>query len=160
MAGVSGRPAKAQGTAPDESQKYGWVSGGVGLGRLGLAGSVAGGAPIGYGVFVGGRCTRTEELDILGTSPVGTFWEAGPLVGLVEQGRWGQVSLATGVAVVGGSNPDEAGTRPSTLGLPLDVQIFFAPIRHLGIGVHGYTNVNTGDNMPGWSVQLQIRLPQ
>lgn len=161
--GMGVRPASAQRPTPasdDTTQRYGWVNGGIGTGRMGLASSVTGGVPIGHRVFVGGRYAQTKELNLLGTGPAAVIWDAGPLVGLVEQGRWGHLSLGSGVAVVGGRSPDEPGTKSSTLGIPLDVQAFFTPIRYVGIGVHGYANVNPGDNLLGWSVQLQVRIPQ
>ena len=143
----------------EASPRHGWVSGGIGTGTNGLGASITGGAPIGEHVFVGGRYTHSEELYLLRTDPP-SIWDAGPLVGLVDEGRWGHISVATGLTVVGGRLPDNRGVRASTLAVPFDLQVFFTPIRSVGIGVHGYTNVNTGDNVAGWSLQLQIRMPQ
>lgn len=157
-------PASAQQSAPideDTTHRYGWVNGGLGTGRTGLGLSLAGGVPVGHRLFVGGRHVRTTEIEIsLGptSSPSAKTWDAGPLVGLVEQGRWGHLSLASGVTVVGGRRPDDPEPKSSTLGVPLDVQAFFTPIRSVGIGVHGYANVNPDDNMLGWSVQVQVRI--
>ncbi|MFB6230042.1 MAG: hypothetical protein ABEL04_02705 [Salinibacter sp.] len=160
-AGVLPASAQQSASGSDEAtHRYGWLNGGVGIGRTGLASSVTGGAPVGDRVFVGGRYTQTKELNILSTGPVAAIWDAGPLVGLFEQGRWGHLSVASGATVVGGQRPDDPGTRSITLGVPLDAQVFFTPLRYVGVGVHGYANVNPGDNMLGWSLELQVRLPQ
>lgn len=157
-------PASAQQSAPigdDTTQRYGWVNGGVGSGRTGLGLSVAGGILVGDRLFVGGRHVRTTEFDLLESGPSATTWDAGPLVGVVvKQGRLGQLSLGSGIAVVGGRRPDEPESKSSTLGIPLDVQALFTPIRYLGIGLHGYANVNPNDNVLGVSLQLQVRVPQ
>lgn len=155
-------PASAQRSAPardDTTHRYTWINVGPGAGRTGIGPSVAGGVPIADRFYAGGRYVGRGELDIFGSGPSATTWDAGPLFGLVEQGRWGHLSLASGVTVVGGRRPDKPGTKSSTLGIPLDVQAFFTPIPYVGIGVHGYANANAGDNLLGWSLQLQVRLP-
>lgn len=162
--GAGVRPASAQQSAPiddDTTQRYGWVNGGVGSGRTGLGLSIAGGVPVGDGLFVGGRHVRTTEFDLLASGPSATTWDAGPLAGFViAEGRYGQMSLGGGIALVGGRRPDEPGVKSSTLGIPLDAQAFFAPSRYVGVGIHGYANVNPDDNLLGVSVQLQARIPR
>lgn len=166
LAGAGVFPASAQPstrTVDDTIQRYGWVNGGIGTGRTGIARSVAGGVPVGDRLFVGGRYVGTKEFDISlapTSSPSASNWDAGPLVGLVGQGRWGHLSLASGVAVVGGQRPDESESKSLTLGIPLNLQAFFTPIRYVGIGAQGYANVNADDNLLGVSLQVQVRIPQ
>jgi hypothetical protein len=92
--------------------------------------------------------------------PSETTWDIGPIVGFVEQGRYGHLSLGSGITMVGGRRFDESGSKPLTFGVPLDVQAFFTPFRYVGLGVHGYANVNPDDNMLGWSLELQVRFPR
>jgi len=46
-----------------------------------------------------------------------------------------------------------------TIGVPVDVQAFFTPIRYLGVGVHGYATVSPDANLLGVSLQGQVRFP-
>ena len=173
------RPALAQQPADSEtapSPRYGWASGGVGGGRTGLGPSVAVGLPVGKHIFLGGRYVHTEEL-VFFSSPTPATWDVGPLLGVMAQGRYGQVSLASGVVAVGGRRQDgqksgaadpgcilfcstEYGMRPvRAIGVPVDIQAVFTPVRYLGIGLHGYATVSSGENLLGASLQLQVRFP-
>jgi len=91
--------------------------------------------------------------------------------------RYGQVALASGVVAVGGQRQDEQKSGASepgctffcsieyqmrpvrTIGMPVDVQAFFTPIRYLGVGVHGYATVSPDANLLGVSLQGQVRFP-
>lgn len=162
MTHVGGSTASAQQSAPssaDTSRRYVWLNAGVGGGRTGVGPSVSAGAPVTDRFYGGIRYIHTTELEILGSGPSGVTWAATGIVGLFKQGRWGHLSLASGIAVVGGRRPHDRDAKPSTLGFPVDAQAYFTPLRYVGFGVHGYANVNPGDNLLGCSVELQVRIP-
>lgn len=162
---------------PAPAHRYGWASGGLGGGRTGLGPSLAVGVPLTEHMFLGGRYVHTEEL-VFFSSPAPTTWDIGPLIGVLAQGRYGQFSVASGLVAVGGRRRAEqkSGTgdpgctffcsieyemRPvRAVGVPVDIQAFFTPIRYLGVGVHGYATVSPGQNLLGASLQLQVRIPR
>jgi len=138
-----------------DTQRYAWVNGGLVAGRTGIGIGVAGGIPFGNRAFSGGRYVRMTK--IFSSENV---WDAGPLVGLTGQGRYGHFSLGTGLVVVGGDRPATENDKLPTLGVPVDVQLFLTPVRSLGIGLHGYATVNPGQNLLGVALELHIRASQ
>lgn len=180
--GGTDAPAHAQPSPAEDasSAQYGWVSGGAGVGRTGIGMSLSAGLPLTSHLFVGGRFIRTEEL-VFSSSPVPTTWDVGPTVGFVEQGRYGQLALASGIVIVGGKRQGAPkppapssnlggcivfcstafeSRRFHTVGIPVDVQAFFTPVPYLGIGLHGFAAVSPEENLLGASVHLQVRFPQ
>lgn len=154
-AGVHSASAQQPVFETQDTQRYLWVNGGLVAGRTGIGVSVAGGIPFGNRAFSGARYVKMAK--ILSSENV---WDAGPLVGLSGQGRYGHFSLGTGLVVVGGDRPAIENDKLPTLGVPVDVQLFLTPFRSLGIGLHGYANVNPGQNLLGVAVELHIRASQ
>lgn len=114
--------------------------------------------PVAEHVFAGGRITYAKEFDLLlSVSPPETTWGMGPLVGvLLKQGRYGQLSLASGGLAIGGrrrTQPKTSDVQSSSdcwfcattyeteqivsLGLPLNAQFFFVPLPYFGVGIEG-----------------------
>jgi len=99
-----GRTVAAQSksdTTDSVSKRYWWTTGGGGIGGIEVATTVTGGFPITDHVFVGGRFTYTMEAKLFPVvSPPEKMWSAGPLTGvLLKQGRYGQLSLASGITM-------------------------------------------------------------
>ncbi len=154
-AGVHSASAQQPVFETQDTQRYLWVNGGLVAGRTGIGIGVAGGIPLGDRAFGGGRYVRMTK--ILSSENV---WDAGPLVGLTGQGRYGHFSLGTGLVMVGGDRPTTQNDKLPTLGVPVDVQLVLTPLPNLGIGLHGYANVTPGQNLLGVALELHIRASQ
>jgi hypothetical protein len=178
-----GNPAAAQGTSStsaSDSKQYWWATGGVGTGWAGVAQMATVGIPITKRAFIGGRfITSTSSL----TGPRFSMWNAGPLAGLVRQGRYGQVSLLSGIVMGVERHGYERPIRPpdcpascqdtefeietentSTVrtGIPVNAQFFLTPIRYVGMGLEtGLTLMYPGSE-PHFDLSLHfiVRMPR
>lgn len=160
-AGVFPVPAQNRtGEADDGPPRYIWINGGVGGGQNGMGTSVAAGVPVTSHHFLGLRHVYTEELRLFGDDPPNSTRDVGFLGGFVEQGRYGHISLGSGLSIVTGRRSAERSSAFPTLCVPIDLQAVFSPVRYLGIGVHGYATVTRQKNLIGAFLQLQVRIPQ
>ena len=86
--------------------------------------------------------------------------EYGLLYGLALTSPPFLASFGGGVAVVSGTidhspfSPDEK--IDPTIGLPLEVQLFWRPFRLTGVGLYGFANVNSEESYVGGTIGLQF----
>ena len=134
-----------------------WVGAGAGVGSSSageLAGTINGSYRSG-GHLLSARGATTGEL--FGDD----LWDLGLLYGRAMGGRPAFASVAVGVAAMGGTrrsglfdvNPVEISTRVS---VPLEVQLFWRPLRFLGVGVYGFANVNDEESFTGATLGVQL----
>jgi hypothetical protein len=128
--------------------------------NFGAGGSSAGlsfGASYSYtysGRLVSARFTSNHEFDILGPKPEEYIWDLGMLYGAIAKNDYGLISISSGLAMVGGvrrgkylsSNGWFSASYETrgffTIGLPVEVQLFWTPTSFLGFGAYGFANLN------------------
>lgn len=103
-----------------------------------------------------------------GIDPSGSdwsLWEAGVLYGKSAKSRRGLASIAAGVGAIGGNEPRlllcppcrPASPRPSTtIGLPLEVQLFWTPTSILGLGLYFFGNLNAENSFVSALLAVQF----
>lgn len=145
------------GQQPDDSDSavtY-WLYAGPGLTSLGTGGSAGLGIEF-SGNVLSMRATSTA-LD-LGSET----WDIALLYGRVVRHEDFLFSAGAGVAVVGGMRYGGlfgAGTAEemdTQMGFPLGGTALWVPAGVVGIGLHGYANVNTGHPFGGLGVVLRV----
>ena len=62
----------------------------------------------------------------------------------------GYYSITTGVSRISGSAID------ATFGVPVEIQLFYTPLRFAGIGLQGFVNFNSQENLYGGLLCLQF----
>jgi hypothetical protein len=136
-----------------ESHSTYWLTAGAGLGSRGGAGVVGGAYQFGRNLLTA-RGAGTVAFFGDGLWDIGLLYGRASLPGLVH------LSLAAGVAAVGGTRREESLFDPSermstTIGLPFEVQLFFRlPV--LGVGVYGFGNINDQESFGGIAAAVQI----
>lgn len=112
------------------------------------------------------RLIRAEEIRIF-SSPSNAHWDLGVLAGVIRKKQRGMVSISAGGSIVGGKkkedltggelfDADYSTKNYTTVGLPINSQIFFTPFSHVGIGLNGFANINPKKSFAGVLVCLQI----
>jgi hypothetical protein len=140
------------------NEKYFWVNFGLGKGSVGThAFALEANSSYQFGKsLITLRSAGTAEL--FGKS-IGDY---GLLYGIILKQQPTFVSFGVGLAFVGGSisqglfstkEPEKIGP---TIGLPLEVQLFFRPARFLGIGLYGFANLNPEESFVGATISLQL----
>ena len=140
------------------NEKYFWFNFGMGKGSVGThAFALEANASYQFGKnLITLRSAGTAEL--FGKS-IGDY---GLLYGIILKQQPTFVSFGVGLAFVGGSisqglfstkEPEKIGP---TIGLPLEVQLFFRPARFLGIGLYGFANLNPEESFVGATISLQL----
>lgn len=75
------------------------------------------------------------------------------------------VSAGVGLSIVSGSIDKEGFTLFSesedekigpTIGLPLDIQLFWRPLSFIGLGIYGFGNLNPEESYAGFTICLQL----
>lgn len=130
------------------------------------------------------RTAAAEEFDLFGPVPAEGVWDLGVLYGRQTRGRWGYVSAAAGVALVGGMRRGDRipGTSPPcesydvfgclleamftpvryeekpflTVGIPVELEAGFTFTRVLGLSASAWANLNGERTVTGLSVGLVL----
>lgn len=132
------------------------------------------------------RTTAVEEFNLFGPVPAEGVWDLGVLCGRQTRGKWGYVSAAAGVALVGGMRrgdrisapvtcdgydmlgglgcaltamftPVEYEEKPfQTVGIPVEVEAGFTFTRVLGLSASAWANFNPERTVTGLSVGLVL----
>jgi len=131
---------------------------GVGAGNMGIAGRGLA-AGFGFSVYVGHLILTPRfagVTEVMSTSYDRSVFDLGITIGLSTKtpGSLGYASIAAGISYVGGRK--DAFTHISTVGFPLDAQLFFTPFSSMGIGFQGIANVNSERSFYGVLLCLQF----
>ena len=139
-------------------KKYYWVNFGAGSGTISEdAFALSANATYQFGKnLLTLRAAGTGEL--FGKS----IGDNGLLYGLALEQKRVFISVGAGIAFVEGSishglfstrEPEKIGP---TIGIPLEIQLFWRPARFLGIGLYGFANLNPEESFAGVSLSLQL----
>ncbi|MFO7846909.1 MAG: hypothetical protein R6V27_10130 [Balneolaceae bacterium] len=96
--------------------------------------------------------------------PAGETWEIAGLYGRVIAVRSFQVSAGVGVGVIGGKGYPKlfaTGNREdidTMIGFPVEGRVTWKPVRHAGLGLHSFANVNTVQPIGGVALTLHVNL--
>ena len=156
----------AQDSTTNTGSQYFWIAGGLGAGLPGVAAGIAltWAAP---DHIVSLRYAASSEINIFGPSPWEQVFDVGLLYGVYSSSQYGFASIAGGVSYVNGVRRgksvatslfgEEFEKDPfQTVGIPLEAQLFFRPVRVLGIGIYLYADINSEMSTVGGLISLQI----
>lgn len=133
-----------------------WINGGFGPAKPGFGLGLTGSYRTGLHIF-SARFLYSSEVAIL--SDHTEFAEGAILSGLASSTTYGLISLEAGIGFVSGSW-DLSGQYEiesfTAIGLPVAVQLFWTPTEKLGIGLYGFANFNSKENMGGLLFCLQL----
>lgn len=148
-------PAVGQSLSHSPSEDAIGVYGGVGITTLGP------GLTAGVTARTGGHqfIFRGVSTDI---DPAGETWEIAGLYGRVIALSSLQFSAGAGVGVVGGRGysglfaTSTLADLETMIGFPIEGRITWEPVRHAGIGLHSFANVNTVQPFGGVALTLHL----
>jgi hypothetical protein len=130
-----------------------WGSAGLGSGTRGAAGHL-------------GASYQTDGtlLSVRAAGTIAVFddelWDLGIVFGRSLVTGVVHASVGAGAALVRGARResihDDPEPIPSTVGLPIEVQLSIRPIPVLGIGLYGFANVNREETFRGVTVAVQL----
>ena len=94
-------------------------------------------------------------------------WDVGALYGRCFKGQSTFISMSGGIGMVRGINVItiydnwiRVGQRRTewftTIGIPVETQLYWTPISFLGIGLYGFANLNTEESFIGALASIQI----
>ena len=93
-------------------------------------------------------------------------WDIGILYGRSSKTSYaktsyGLASVSGGISIVGVVRSDYYGgyyekSTFLTIGIPIEVQLFWTPIPFLGIGIYGFANLNLEESFAGWLLCIQL----
>jgi hypothetical protein len=139
------------------SSTYDWLNGGFGLGPYPMTAYLSFSHQMGH-MITSIRGVYSEEL--LFTIPwfgpttilSNNIYDVGLLIGYSTKTpqSLGYFSIATGISYVTGH------PHNSTIGLPIEAQLFYTPFSFLGFGVTGLANINPELNFAGVIFCMQI----
>jgi hypothetical protein len=137
-----------------ERRSTAWLTAGVGVATRGAAGAVGASYQFG-GNLLSMRAAGTVAF--FGDD----LWDIGLLYGRATRPGFMHVSVAAGVAAVGGTRRegslfDPAETIPTTIGFPIEVQLFFRPLPVVGLGLYGFANFNDEESFQGIAGAVQL----
>jgi len=138
----------------DNDESLFWLNGGLGVGASEKREGIALGANFSYQRnqhLFSLRTALFAEFELFGQG--GGFVDAGLLYGRIAKGDYGFASISGGPGIVHGNPNSEEVT---TIGLPLETQLFFTPFSFLGIGFTGFANINPQEPFYGGLVSVQI----
>jgi hypothetical protein len=152
----AGLPQPVQG----RTQSF-WINAGVGVGTVDLAAAASASYQFGSSLL-SVRTAATGEFELLG--PADELWDVGLLYGRATPPGTFHAALGAGVAVVrgtlrggGGFGPPEREERiPTTVGLPVELQLFWRPTTILGLGIYGFANANREQSFAGAALSVQL----
>ena len=139
-------------------KKYYWLNFGIGAGSVGEE-----------GIAIAANLSYHFDKNLLSLRAVGngelfgkTMSDYGLLYGRSLKQNSLFVSVGAGLALVEGSishglfsnkEPEKIGP---TLGVPLELQLFWRPSSFLGIGLYGFANLNPEESFVGATISLQL----
>ncbi|GEM_PF-2234461 len=152
-----------------DNSRYGWLYAGYGLAGSKQFGGIAGIVGFSYlkdhTKYTVRLITAVElplyfsqdYLDTVGSSGSYGFIDAGLLHGYAINSRYIKISASAGLSFLRGNVPREKDdVRLSTVGFPLEIDLFVSPLPLLGFGFVGYGNINFISPFYGYMVCVQI----
>ena len=140
--------------AQSEKQYFYWVNFGLGKGSIGEGGEMA---IILDGTFQFGKNVLSLRYSLVGELLADDFYDYGLLYGRAFHSSTFFASGGVGLGLVevrrGGLF-----TGKETIykfGFPLETQLFWRPLRFLGIGLYGFANFNSEESFYGFAICLQ-----
>jgi hypothetical protein len=132
----------------------GWVSGGVGVGTIGVAGHIAGSVDARHNVLTIRGATAAE---IFGDD----FWDVGFLYGRSLRRPSIYAALSAGVGIAGGTHASgflgsNNTPKPQRFTVPLEAQVGWRPSAFLGLGVVLFASLNESGSFGGATLELQL----
>jgi len=149
--------ALAHGVAEQKhSESTYWINGGFGPAKPSFGFGLTGSYRAGLHIF-SARLLYSSEVALF-YEPI-ELMEGAVLSGLAWSTTHSLISLETGIGLVRGKIPiyqDSSIERFTTIGLPVAVQLFWAPFEKLGIGLYGFADFNSQEHMGGLLFCLQL----
>jgi len=158
-----------QDTTNSKPSSY-WFSLGLGMSVFSNNAGISGGGSFSLDYekyFITIRYIENIEFVILGPSSE-SVWDLGVLYGQCSKTSYGKVSIAGGIAIVGGFNRGEyihgSGWFSSryekvgftSIGIPVEAQLLWTPFPFFGVGINGFANINFEKSIAGALLCLQI----
>ena len=151
-------------------EQYGWVNIGFGVNPFEQYAAVMSiSYQRGIGLFSIRGIYIEEGFDLFGPTPVESVWDLGVLLGISLKSKYFMASLSGGIGAVGGILRGEFIGRSgflfqhdkyeeihfTTVGVPIEAQLFFTPLFFLGFGIYGAVNINPEKIFAEWLLCLQ-----
>ena len=110
--------------------------------------------------LITGRILYSEEFMSF-SSASQSVWEIGFMYGRFAKNKNGMASLSAGMSLVGGSIYPKPGNRRhlkdfTTVGIPVQCQLFVTPTRVFGFGLVGFGNLNLERSIFGGMFCIQL----
>lgn len=119
---------------------------------------------IGFPITV--RTAASAEQVMMFTSDIEYIYDYGVLIGQMHKTRWGRIVYSAGISTVKGMyiyGFEDASNETiwkyksyETIGMPLQVELIFTPIKYIGVGITGYGNLNLKRSFWGAAVCFQF----
>ena len=144
--------AHAQEASAVKRNSYLWLNGGLGFGTYGLAGGLSLSFQIGHFILTP-RVAGTAEILMEGDD----VFDFGLTVGYSTKKPRpvGYFSIAGGISYVTGMSRSSY-ESVSTVGFPIDIQIFVTPLSFAGIGFQGAADINSQRSF--WCLLLCLQI--
>jgi hypothetical protein len=144
-----------------------WLNLGIGGSTHGLAGLISMSVQNDIHLITF-RYVSSTEFVILGPTPSESVWDISILYGRFWKSRLAMVSISGGLGLVGGIRRGDYIRSDgwfsskyqkcpfSTVGFPVDIQLFWMPSRFLGFSIQGFANLNSEESFYGFVLGLQV----
>ena len=140
-----------------------WVNIGFGVSSIGLSSGISCSYQMGKGIL-SCRHTYNEEFRLVilmeSCPPPELAWDLGLLYGSLIKTKYSMGSCAVGLSIVRGNEPFISWERETkyftTIGIPVEIQLFFTPVSFAGIGLYSFANLNLKKTFIGILFCLQI----
>lgn len=140
-----------------------WLDAGIGVGSPGLAGGVSASYLWGHTLYTV-RYVYDHEIALFFTpTPLESAWDVGFLYGMAARNQMFYSSASVGIGVTGGvrrgsyiSFLDYESDAYTTIGIPLQGELFLTPVSFVGIGVTAFGNLNPVRSFGGVLVCLRV----
>lgn len=129
-----------------------WVNLGFGVGGINVTGALSG--YVGFTYLTGERTISFRIAGCGGVDSIGAG-DIGLMYGWSRSGERRFMSYGIGIGYV---RTNEFAGNDETVGIPLEIQLFYRPAGFLGLGIYGFANVNLKKLFYGACLCLQVGL--
>ena len=150
--------ATAQSGEPSGKNNSTWVNLGLGAGSVQeVENSISASLSLTYQT---GRHAFSLRTATSGGIFEDSFWDLALLYGWGTKPAQVHASAGIGISLVGGSRSEglfsETEKVNTTIGLPLEIQLSWRPLRFLGLCAYGFANINKEESFVGLTFCIQI----